>query len=118
MTDTLKDCPFCGDAEDVHASGDNSYGWTVQCDNCTGTMGYCSTEAEAIAAWNTRPAERVPEEVRRLYRSEKDQMAKALDANRSDVFIRASNRERTIREVVHTIYGPEGVKQLEAQPHD
>ena len=60
----LKPCPFCGSTEDapieaiVHVSMSEhdwrNPSWTVQCDNCTATMGYSDTEEEAIAAWNTR----------------------------------------------------------------
>lgn len=109
MTDTLKACPAETARKTLEQMATQAqvpmHLWNE----------HSNAVLELIAAWNTRPAERVPEEVRRLYRSEKDQMAKALDANRSDVFIRASNRERTIREVVHTIFGPEGVEQLEGE---
>ena len=84
--------------------------WTI-----LGRFAAAWTGERALSLIRAMAATTTPYLVRRLYRSEKDQMAKALDANRSDVFIRASNRERTIREVVHTIFGPEGVEQLEGE---
>lgn len=52
----LKPCPFCGGeaemltAESMH--GGNLYG--VMCDYCAGRADVYDTEAEAIAAWNSR----------------------------------------------------------------
>ena len=51
MTDTLLPCPFCG--------GEARYGMTfageeVYCSECSAAMPRKTTEAEAVAAWNTR----------------------------------------------------------------
>ena len=64
----LLPCPFCGSTEDapleevVHVSMSEhdwrNPSWTVQCDNCTATMGSSDTEEEAIDAWNTRTTDR------------------------------------------------------------
>lgn len=61
----LLPCPFCGSTtnapieEVVHLSHTECEEapfdqWTVQCDNCTATMGYSETADEAIEAWNCR----------------------------------------------------------------
>ena len=53
MTDKLKPCPFCGNAAKVF--GEDSSSFMVFCvtDKCNADQ-YSLTEAEAIAAWNTR----------------------------------------------------------------
>jgi len=53
MTDKLKPCPFCGNAAKVF--GEDSFSFMVFCvtDKCNADQ-YSLTEAEAIAAWNTR----------------------------------------------------------------
>lgn len=47
----LKPCPFCDAGEDFVGA---AYG--VGCANCGAEGPHGKTEAEAIAAWNTRPA--------------------------------------------------------------
>jgi len=64
MTDKLKPCPFCGndgsgpisEALQIAMSEGHWNGtrWSVQCDKCTGTIGYVDSEESAITAWNTR----------------------------------------------------------------
>ena len=62
MSEELKPCPFCGDSAFFYPDGDKE-GHSVMCrgvadPSCAlNTFGY-ATEAEAIAAWNTRPVER------------------------------------------------------------
>ena len=55
----LKPCPFCGGDAEIHPSND----WDVKflgstyfvwCDKCETRGDYYNTEAEAIAAWNSR----------------------------------------------------------------
>ena len=57
MTELLP-CPFCGCEADICLT--NKYWeepeYTVQCDSCFTTVDSYDTEAEAIAAWNTRSA--------------------------------------------------------------
>ena len=53
----LKPCPFCGgEASKVWIPyiGGGGYGNVIECDDCWAKTGYYATEAEAIAAWNTR----------------------------------------------------------------
>lgn len=62
----LKPCPFCGgEAHVFHDSlrPQETYPCRVYCDNCWAEVDSYSTEAEAIAAWNTR-AERTCENLR------------------------------------------------------
>lgn len=79
MAEELKPCPFCGDRDDYNPSltqiqryaepGDSETGkvanlaaglvdagWLVECDKCGGNGPPADTEAEAITAWNKRPA--------------------------------------------------------------
>lgn len=60
----LLPCPFGCPPEDVAGqalalvwSTVASEGCAVYCDTCGGNGPNCATEAEAIAAWNTRPTE-------------------------------------------------------------
>lgn len=67
---TLIQCPFCGsltapriaNSLDMGVLGyTDFYAFTIHCDDeedgCGATCGYLDTEAEAIAAWNTRADE-------------------------------------------------------------
>ncbi len=55
----LKPCPFCGGQAEIHPSNDWDAKFTgatffAWCDECETRGDYYNTEAEAIAAWNTR----------------------------------------------------------------
>lgn len=51
----LKPCPFCGgEAEPFNPFGNADGTWCVLCSECASATGFEQTEAEAIAAWNTR----------------------------------------------------------------
>jgi len=51
----LKPCPFCGgEAEPFNPFGNINGPWYVRCSDCGGSIRFEHTEAEAIAAWNTR----------------------------------------------------------------
>ena len=54
----LLPCPFCGGEAVFHNSlrPPETYPCRVYCDNCWAEVGGYSTEAEAIAAWNSRAA--------------------------------------------------------------
>lgn len=54
-TNTLALCPFCGgEAEPFNPFGNTNGTWCVLCSECASATGFEQTEAEAIAAWNTR----------------------------------------------------------------
>ena len=56
MTEELKRCPFCGgeaflwDEREFH----DFHGWFAMCGDCNAGGDTKPTQAEAIAAWNTR----------------------------------------------------------------
>lgn len=51
----LEPCPFCGgEAEPFNPFGKVEGTWCVLCSECAAATGFEQTEAEAIAAWNTR----------------------------------------------------------------
>lgn len=52
--DDLKPCPFCGHRAETQEYGTRTEVWAVWCVECKAQMESISTEAEAIAAWNTR----------------------------------------------------------------
>jgi len=54
-------CPFCGSADIVvrmYDPTDSAFCQQVVCRRCNGSSGYFRTEAEAIAAWNSRADEK------------------------------------------------------------
>lgn len=58
-TTDLLTCPFCGGEAEIHPSNDWDVTFTgstyfAWCDKCETRGDYYNTEAEAIAAWNTR----------------------------------------------------------------
>ena len=62
MTDELKPCPFCNSAmyaEDATFFRDRTGGdlWIVSCPRCEYALPSRVKREDAIAAWNTRPAE-------------------------------------------------------------
>lgn len=52
----LEPCPFCAHSRANAFYSDDFRQWTVQCGNCPVDIGWYATEAEAVAAWNRRPA--------------------------------------------------------------
>jgi Lar family restriction alleviation protein len=55
MSDELKPCPFCGD-DRLDEYQDDSGLWGVGCLICGATVNQRHENAEAIVAWNRRPA--------------------------------------------------------------
>ena len=60
MSEELKPCPFCGGKAEIYNDGFGG-DWAVRCACGAEVSGYIETEAEAVAAWNTR-AERTCDE--------------------------------------------------------
>ena len=60
MSEELKPCPFCGGEAEIYNDGFGG-NWAVRCACGAEVSGYIETEAEAVAAWNTR-AERTCDE--------------------------------------------------------
>ena len=52
----LKPCPFCGGEAHLSADTSHSTAFFISCEteDCFGLMQWAETQAEAIAAWNTR----------------------------------------------------------------
>ncbi len=53
--DALKSCPFCG-GPSIATERPSKTGWRVMCHTDCDIFGDFDTRAEAIAAWNRRPA--------------------------------------------------------------
>lgn len=56
MGDELRACPFCGGKADY--VGQEGMGYWVQCTGCDARGSWGDYGYQALAAWNTRPAER------------------------------------------------------------
>jgi len=50
-----KPCPFCGGMPELF--GSDRIGWEVDCAACNATGGGGETKADAVVAWNRRPAD-------------------------------------------------------------
>jgi Lar family restriction alleviation protein len=58
MTD-IKRCPFCGSKAKIDEPSRGAPGWQVFCLRCEAVAtSVFGTEAEAVAAWNTRADEK------------------------------------------------------------
>ena len=59
MSEDLKPCPFCGDAEDLTITriNDSTLYWCFECESCDYNRYIFGNKEEAIKIWNTRPAE-------------------------------------------------------------
>ena len=54
---TLLPCPFCGGEAEIRTQAFGGVVFFAWCDSCETRGDYYCTEAEAIAAWNTRHVE-------------------------------------------------------------
>jgi Lar family restriction alleviation protein len=53
----LKSCPYCGrkaENPDYERTRFHDIEWRIECEACPAEIAGCSTEKEAIKAWNTR----------------------------------------------------------------
>lgn len=66
MTTELKNCPFCGGGAHIEMHIDLP-GWEIQCNNC-GASVFDLIEDKALAAWNTRTADKEIERLREALR--------------------------------------------------
>ena len=58
MTDELKACPFCGEAEALMVDFSTAtHRWTVWCSACDSGTFHSQKREESIAAWNKRARE-------------------------------------------------------------
>jgi Lar family restriction alleviation protein len=54
----LRDCPFCGEPEEIEVTQDeNSLDNIVQCNSCGSRTQEFAIEKHAVEAWNTRATE-------------------------------------------------------------
>ena len=123
-TETLKPCPFCGGEAELHWHSSDCWGTTCKVCRADGPIPKRDTEAEAIAAWNTRAdADRIEE-----LTDENEQLRDvAMDAHDALISARAfilkkhgtknPHRDETI-EKLRTLLGdpPNDLAALEKQP--
>ena len=66
--EALEPCPFCGGSarQSIAAAKNGPHNYAVGCSRCIIQTEWTSTEAEAIAAWNTRPPNPLQAEVEAL----------------------------------------------------
>ena len=57
MTEGLKPCPFCGNADESRVVWLNAYTWRVHCGGCGADGPTCYSENNAVEWWNTRTAD-------------------------------------------------------------
>ena len=78
MSDDLKPCPFCGEAQPPH--DDTSW---VRCLGCGAETGWRPTGDEAIAAWNTRAPDPSIEDLTDQLEAARADTKKAVEALRA-----------------------------------
>lgn len=71
MTDEIKDCPFCGKSsvhiEETRVDAETTW-WGICCHDCGCQVSPRVSEQDAIAAWNTRTADKEIERLREALR--------------------------------------------------
>src|SRR5690606_13065334 len=67
MSDELRECPFCGDTDNVELESLQSGRFAVECWSCFASIGSFDTPQQAVTNWNRRvpapQAQAVPVEV-------------------------------------------------------
>ena len=107
MSEELKPCPFCGDADDLSMVriNDSTQYWRIECESCDYNRFIFGSKKEAIALWNCRPAEDALTERLELFRQTLAEVAKmAIDSEQEQIYEKC-------RDVLRDVYLEEVFKE-------